>query len=445
MLKNFPQKYAIQIILLASFLVFFHHLSQPGFFLDGLIYAAFGKNAAVKGAWLVPTMNDAVFKEFSDHISFLTARLFINLFSFSSLMALIYFTFKNKKNDFQVLMTGFIFLLSYPLLRHSRHPNFDIPLMLMSFLAMNFYIEALEFQKKKSWFFVGAFFGLAMLFKGPMAIFIPTSILMHLIITKRLKVLLSISPWLALLMGLVIFSLWPLGLYLNGKFYIFTTWFNFTFITAIAKSRGVTTNDYLAYVKYLSTFTPIHIALSLYTFYKIYKTKWTNFYAVHFTFVLTVLFITCLTKYKLSHYITSLYPSLAIIACYGINDPRNPKFKNAFLYAILIISIGVFFMPQDYKKTRDYEIFEIRRILKEKKLTAAQYITENQAYTFWSQFALIEFLDGVKTLEVKSEDLKIEVSNTLFIIKDENSDLFINKCTFIYKLEKFNSKAFHCQ
>ena len=460
MILTLTKKYTYPILLAVGFLIFFHHLSQPGFFLDGLIYAALGKNAAVKGAWLVPTMNEGIYQEFSDHIpfmlilegiffkvlgvSFFTARLLVSIFSFATFASIIYFTRKNT-TTFKVVITTFIFLLTYPLLRHSRHPNYDNPLMLMCFLSISFYIRAIANQLNKDWFLTGIFFGFAMLFKGPMAVFIPLTIFIHLLVTKNLKLLKDKIPWLAFLIGLLIFSIWPLALYLNGQFYIFTAWFNFTFIGSIAKSRGVISNDYFTYIRYLFTFTPLHMLLAIFTFYQFFRTKWSEFYRVHFIFFSVVLILTSLMKFKLSHYITALYPSLAIIACLGLKDPSNEKIQSRILLAMLLIGSVVFIYPQDYKKTRDYEIFEIRRVLNEKSIVPSLYIVEKGAYPFWSLFALVEFVDGLKTYEIPTTDLKMDKREALYIVNEHNTQEFNQKCTFIYNLVNYKSNAYFCR
>lgn len=458
-MTDFYKKYTYQIILLTGFFIFFHHLSQPGFFLDGLIYAALGKNAAVKGAWLIPTLNEAYFKTFTDHIpfmlmlhglffkffgvSFFSARLLVGLFSFGTFASIVYFA-KKKVTNFQVIITAFLFLLIYPLLRHARHPNYDMPLMLCCFLAISFYIKAIEDNLKRDWYFVGISFGFAMLFKGPMAVFVPLTIFVHLIITKRLQHLLSFTPWLSLLLGFGIFSLWPLALFFTGQIDFFFIWFKFTFLNSILNSRGVETNDYFTYVRYLFTYAPIQIILAIFSFYKLFRAKWSEYYRVHLTFFLVVLVLTSAMKFKLSHYITCIYPSLVIIASMGIKEVVKEKIYIGFLSAMLLISAIVFIYPQDPKKNRDYEIFEIRRVLVEKKLFPKKYILETGAYPYWSLVSLIEFVDGLTTYQMPITSFQTENSQALFIVKKENKKEISLKCTFIYNLENNKAEAYYC-
>jgi 4-amino-4-deoxy-L-arabinose transferase-like glycosyltransferase len=377
-------------------------------------------------------------------ISFFSARLFVNLFSIATLGSIIYFT-KKHATQFQVVMSAFLFLTIYPLLRHSRHPNFDMPLMFSCFMAMSFYIKALETSKKRNWYYSGVFFGLAMLFKGPMAVFIPLTMIIHLVISKKLSVLRNITPWLGLLSGFVVFSIWPIGLYATGEFKVFTEWFKFTIVDTIFHSRGASENDYLTYVKYLFTYAPIQMVLLFVSLYRLRKVKFKEYYLVHLIFFCVVLFITSMMKFKLSHYITTLYPSLVIIAGLGLSDFKNVKIENAIVGFMLIAGLVLFVLPQDPKKTRDYEIFEIRRELAEKKLIAKSYVCESGAYPFWSLASLMSFLDGTRVDEVSSNNLPVYKSNTLFIVKKENQTIDKSKCQFIYDLERLKSEAYYCQ
>jgi hypothetical protein len=316
--------------------------------------------------------------------------------------------------------------------------------MLFCFLSINFYLKAIANNRKQDWYLTGLFFGLAMLLKGPMAIFVPITIIIHLFVTKRLKLLLSWTPWLAILLGLALFSLWPLALYFDGNFPIFLQWFNYNFLGSILGARGVTTNDYFSYVRYLITYTPIHIVLLLYSFYKLYRTKWSEFYQVHFIFFFVVLILTSLMKFKLAHYITCLYTSLPIIACMGVQDVVKDKIYVGFLTSMLLISAVVFIYPQDPTKTRDYEIFEIRRVLLEKKLTPSRYFIETNAYPYASLYSLIEFLDGLRTDETTLSQPQLFHPQALYIVTKPHKNEFTLKCSFIYDLTRYNSEAYFC-
>jgi 4-amino-4-deoxy-L-arabinose transferase-like glycosyltransferase len=427
--------------------------------MDGLIYAAIGKNAAEKGTWLLPSMSETMFSSFRDHIpfmlilegvffkvfgaSFLTARLFVNFFSYGTFLSIIYFTRKNA-TTFQVVLSVFVFLLSYPVLRHSRHPNFDMALMLTCFLSINFYIQAIEYNLKRDWYLTGIFFGLAMLFKGPMAIFIPATIFVHFVTTKRLALLLRPLPWLSLLAGFAIFSIWPLALLSIGQFAAFSEWFHFTIINSIMGSRGVTSNDYFCYVRYLFMFTPINMILMLITLYKLRYKKFSEFYKVHLTFFLVVLVLTSMMKFKLSHYIQALYPSLAIIAALGFSNISRFKLQEVLLVIMLTAGSLVYFLPQDSTKTRDYEIFEVRRVLSEKNLKASKFIVEEGAYPYWSLTALMAFVDSTRVDEVKPANIKLDKANILYLILKPHQTEFASKCIFIYSLNNYRSDAYFC-
>ena len=428
--------------------------------MDGLIYAALGRNAVIKGAWLIPTMSETFFQTFHDHIpfmiileglffkifgiSFFTARLFVNLFSFGTFAAVIYFT-KKHASLFQLVMSSFLFLLIYPLLRHSRHPNFDMPLMFACVLSISFFINAMETNRKKDWYLSGVFFGLAMLFKGPMAIFIPLTMIVHLIVSKKLFVLKDYTPWLALISGFGVFSVWPIALYSIGEFRIFQNWFQFTIVDTIFNSRGVGENEYFTYVKYLFTYAPVQMILLFVSLYRLRHTKFSEYYQVHLIFFAVVLFVTSMMKFKLSHYITALYPSLAIVASLGLSDVIKHKIQNGIVAFMVVATLLVFVLPQNPTKTRDFEIFEIRRVLNEKKLIAKSYVLEKGAYPFWSLASLMSFLDGTRVDEIPSKNFEMNKSQTLYIVLKSSFISSKSSCQHIYNLPKLNSDAYFCE
>jgi len=66
-----------------------------------------------------------------------------------------------------------------------RFPGMDMPLMLFTLMSIMFYYRAYVENLKKYWLGCGIFFGLALLTKGPMALFIPLAILLHLLWTRK--------------------------------------------------------------------------------------------------------------------------------------------------------------------------------------------------------------------------------------------------------------------
>jgi hypothetical protein len=141
-----------------------------------------------------------------------------------------------------------------------------------------------------------------------------------------------------------------------------------------------------------------------------------------------------------------LYPPLAIIASLGFIDVNFKKINLSEILVgfIFIASLVVFFLPQDPKKARDFEIFEIRKSLDAKMLKPNSYVMESGAYSYWSLASLMSFLDGTTVYEVPSSNLKIDRANSLYLVKYTSENLFKSQCTLIYDLSKINSKAYFC-
>lgn len=453
MIMTNTRKYSFFILAFSALLIFFHHINEPGFFLDGLIYAGLGKNAVLKGRWLIPYLSDTYYPSFFDHIPFMimleglffkffgisfgAARFFVNLFSIGTFFSLMYFVKKYTDYTKSVIIL-FLFLLTIPLLKHSRHPNFDMPLMMVSFLSISFYLEAFETHLKRHWYLCGIFFGLAMLFKGPMAVFIPLTILFHLFSSKKIALLKNITPWLGLLLGFFLFSLWPLALYFDGKIQIFIEWFKFTILASALQSRGVIKNDYFLYIRHLLMFTPIHIVLLSIAIYKMRLQKYTNFFKVHLIFFLVALTITSMAKFKLSHYIMPLYPSLAIIAGFGIMEFNKFKLPEFLVVFSLIAGLVIFINPSDPKKIRDFEIFEVRNILMQKNLGIESVVDVEGAYPYWSLASLEAFIDGINVYQENSMR-----AHSLHLVPNAIKEKY-SSCEFIYELKRYSSSAYYC-
>ena len=236
-----------------------------GFFQDGYLYATFGKNAAMFDFWLVPHLSDSTYNEFKQHtpglfiieglffklfgVGYLQARLFGAIFAIATVLVL-YFWVKRERGALFAWVSSSILLLMPPLIKKSRFPNMDFPLMFFILCGLIFYFNALK-GKKYSWYICGIFWGLSLLIKGPMAVLLPLSIFIHIIFTKKWKTLFNIHSWGGLLLGILIFSSWPIALHLVGKDYIFHKYLESIFVFSIGGSRGITEYSFFFGITFL--------------------------------------------------------------------------------------------------------------------------------------------------------------------------------------------------
>jgi len=193
-------------------------------------------------------MTETVFNEFRDHTPFIInllgllfkilgigyaqARLFAGIFGIIATI-LVYLLVNKKFGNKTATLSSLLFLLSLPVLKQSRFPNQDVPLMLFNALSVYSFYYFYETRKKIYFISSGIFFGLAMLTKGPLAVFAPLSIFLFLVIKRDFKVLFSLIAIGSLVLGLLVFALWPLTLYWNGRIDIFWKYLDFTFVGTI--------------------------------------------------------------------------------------------------------------------------------------------------------------------------------------------------------------------
>lgn len=405
-------------LLLAGFL--FNHAWVPGFFHDGYLYAAFGKNAAELGHWLIPHASEATYSRFFHHLpfvfmleglffklfgaSYLTARIFGAAFTFLTLLVL--YRSISKENKTWAYFTSIVFVLLPPLLKKSRFPNLDLPLMLFTLLAGVTYLKAYSSNKLKDWLVVGVFFGLCTLTKGPMAIFVPLSILFHLALEKKLVKLLDIKAWAGLLLGLLIFCIWPILLYSTGNADIFQNYIHFTFLDTMRDSRG-TGEPFYTYFFFLLKQTSIWFIFLMATIYYIVKRKYQSVQLNYFlALFLAVIVPLSFFKFKYSHYLIPLYPALAALAGYGLYQTCE-KFKDKFSHIfnkLVVITLLVFLIfPVTTKVKRDPEIFKIREAVKLMGKLPKNWGVVDGVYPYWSLHNLNSFEDHTNTYNLNGK------------------------------------------
>ena len=147
---------------------------------------------------------------------------------------------------------------------------------------------------------MGIFFGFSLLTKGPMAVFIPITILFHIAWSKEWRRLFSPKLWSSGVLGLLMFSLWPLALYLTGQFEIFKGYIQHTFFYTMKDARGEIQNDYLLYVRHLAIFCGLHLIAFLGGARKWKRIGVSNWEALMFCAFIAILVPTSLMKFKYS-------------------------------------------------------------------------------------------------------------------------------------------------
>ncbi|ATH06731.1 hypothetical protein BIY24_01885 [Halobacteriovorax marinus] len=448
----------LYLLLIMSSIIYFQFSWLEGFFQDGYLYAALGKNAAEKGRWLVPHLTPAWYSEFNDHTNFTfileglffkifgasytTARIFAGLFSiFTGLSVYIFLGTIKKKNI--AYLAFLFFILIPPLMKKSRFPNIDLPLMLFFTGAMFSYWKAYVENKFSYWILCGFFFGLCTLTKGPMGALVPIVIFFHLLSEKSIGRLRSKWPWLGLFLGFLIFMIWPVSLHLGDKFYIFERWFEFTILGSIMKSRGVS-EPWYTYIVFLLKNVNVIFLLCLVGIYKNLKSEKDSFISFCSVILVTVLGLLSLQGLKYSNYLIPIYPFLAILAAFGIVSlwkNAQDRLMNVFQYLIPLAAVILLVFPLTSKTRRDPEITKLKEILKLSSRNVSKWIVYNNSYPFWSLASKNGFEDGSVTITLEKNDDVENCEECIVLIKDEDSSGLSKKEEFSsYYLEAFYLK-----
>ncbi|MEI8348271.1 MAG: glycosyltransferase family 39 protein, partial [Pseudomonadota bacterium] len=409
--------YSYLFLFILAVALYGQHAWVPGFFHDGYLYATFGKNAALHGHWLVPHLTPVTYGHFSQHTpfvfileglffkvfgaSYLSARLFALIFLLLTLGLMIHWVEK-EGGRIWAFLSGSLFLLIPPLIKKTRFPNMDTPMMLATLACFYYYWQAWKSGKDSYWIVSGVFFGIAMLCKGPFAFFIPVVIILHLFFSKRPRKLLALTPWAGLLLGIGIFAIWPLALYFHGDWFIFQEYLGSVFVQSLSEGRGVTDTTFFDYFVFLLKQTAPWFISALITVFLFFRSQRQNaFLSFWIILFLLFLFLVSLVKLKYSHYLIPVYPALAILAAYPLSLLQR-RFLNFYAYAIKISAMGLTLLllifPLSVTSSRDQELFktlDLLRLLPQKPNTWG--LVDN-AYSFFPATSLVAWEESKNLL-----------------------------------------------
>jgi len=410
-------------LFLLSIVLYCQQSWVPGFFHDGYLYAAFGKNAALGRGWLVPHGSDLVYNKFFHHTptvfileglffklfgaSYTTARIFSASFSILTLSLIVYWLRSCGEKKWAYL-SGVFFLCLPALLKKTRFPSIDPALMLFILSSLFFYWKALANGNLKNWLLSGAFFGVCLLVKGPMAAIVLIAMTIHLILTKNVKLLLSYKPWLGLLFGFMVFSTWPIALKLTGNIDIFYKYLSFIFLDTIKDARGEASPFYVYFLFLLKTSGP-WLLLTLVTIYNYCRrVKQHELVTLFLALFLAVLIPLSFASFKYSHYIIPLYPALAILASYPLlkfSEKFFKRFQESFLVLSILVTLVLLVFPVTNKSKRDPEIFKVRTVVEMLKEAPRNWVIVDGIYPFWSLNNMNSWIDHSNTYSITKNEL----------------------------------------
>ena len=411
-------------VLLAALVVTLQHAWVQGFFHDGNLYAAFGKNASLYGHWLVPHLSHSTYDQFFQHIpfvfvleglffklfgaSYLTARLFSAFFTLLSLICLYRFLLQQKEKKWAFLSAA-LFVFIPPLIKKTRFPNLDVPLMCFMLLALFSYYRASLEGKWRQWLCCGFFFGLCLLTKGPLAFFVPIIIFVHAFLMKDFSVFKKGRAWLGFLFGLMVFSLWPLALYLNNQLPVFYDWYQATIIDTIFKGRGQESNQLTLYFVFLLKQTNIWFVLALMGTWNFFKSRrHDRLLGLSVAWFWSLLILLSLTKFKYSNYLMPLYPAMAMLAANSVRfkgDKFISYFSSIFRSLALTLGLVLLIFPLTHQSRRDIEITKSLEILKMHNYTPTAWGIVGEVFPFFNAANYIGFQSHGEVYDMSSTGL----------------------------------------
>ena len=435
--------------LLIALTVLFQQSWVPGFFQDGYLYAALSKNAAEGGHWLVPRLSDNTYPTFFHHTpvvfilqglffkvlgtSYTTARLFGGLFTLGTIFLLYRWCqiIHGKKLGHYAC---FLLITLLPLIKKSRFPNLDTPLMFTTLLAIYFYTRFLE-QKIIYWLPVGISFGLALLIKGPLGLLPCFVIFTHQTITCKF------SPYLigSFFLGLAFFSLWPLSLYFTDQFSVFTNYWEFTFNHTIAQGRNQEHYNPFLYLVFLLKYAAPWVVLALWGGRLAIK----NNMFLPLIYFITIFIPLSLAKFKYSHYLLPLYPALATLAALPLTQipsqiekylQKSIQFFAPSLALILLI------FPLTTTIKRDPELHKAMGVIQALKSPPKTWVIVDGAYSYFPAANFLAFHNNSECLSWNKNQFK-----KWLVQKDYFPTVFLVKNSYVKNLESqypilFNKK-----
>ncbi|GAB4420901.1 MAG: hypothetical protein OHK0056_31560 [Bacteriovoracaceae bacterium] len=287
--------------------------------------------------------------------------------------------------------------------------------------------------------------------KGHPALFIPAILFVHLIITRELKQLKSVAPWIGLLLGFGIFLIWPLLLWSIGRFDGFQLWFQKQFLETVAEARQIERVDYFLYFKILGTFCLPWLLLTLYSNFKsIKEKKYSDINSLAMIWFWVILIPMSLMKWKLNHYILPLYPAMAILASSALMRliPLHIKKINTTIVTLIAVSSLVLAtLPVGTKSKRYTQVFTINQVLKDHQLHPMKWGIFNESTDYWGFAANGRFMTKRDFFHVNRDNMMSMISEPrewLIYINKNDYESYL-KSTTIFKplvyFQKTNSYA----
>lgn len=404
------------VVLVTALVVFCQHAWVRGFFFDGHLYAGVAKNAAEQGHWVVPKLSATDFPQYFEHpplplwiqgfvfkilgASWTLAHLCTALFSVGSVLLIFVLSGLNHARWWGYL-AGMILALTPPFVKTTAYPNPDVPLTFFITLSLTCYFLAYSRKGFGWWLGSGIAFGLASLCKGPPALVVPAVILVHLASTSRLGELKRLGPWAGFLAGLLIFAIWPILLWYQGHLEGFQYWARRQILGTIVGGRGQEETQPFLYFVFLAKTAGPWLALALIGAWKVWRARpGQPLGMLYLIWLLVVLVLFSLLKFKDPRYLLPLYPGLAgLAACPLLQlSPAVRRWVAAVVKAVVTLAaLLLLIFPLTVHTRRDTDLFKLADLLSYLPEQPTEWGVSEAAYGYWSFSAFASWQAGANT------------------------------------------------
>lgn len=431
-----------KIIFVFALILLCQQLWVPGFFHDGYLYAALGKNAAEASHWLVPHLSDAAYARFFHHppLYFMIEGIFFKVFGsdwtqarlFGVLWIFLWLYGMRKvlarKSRVEIANLFVLLLILMPdVLKKARFPNLDFALAAMCGIAL---LLVWKENRLGKWLFAGALLGLGFWFKG-IALFVFGAVFLVYLALDRMHFK-SSKPYLCASLALVIGALWPLLLKMTGNWDIFTGYLDMQFTKTAIEGRGESMPFY-TYLVHVLTTMPHIVLLALWGLYK-ERSDLTKLGAIWF---FTGLILLSCMKFKYSHYLIPYYPGLALMALPAMKALRE-KFLNRFdtgLAALTVLTgLVLLIFPLTTKNRRHPELVQMEHALDWHQLRPEEFLLVDGAYEFWSTTNYVAYRFNRPVRAISLNELVVKAPVVVLSYPNRGEEIAMNyKSTLLFR------------
>ena len=374
------ERHFLAVLLFLAFLLAFNQPWVTSLDGDSIVYATISKVMAEEGHWLTPLYEGRKFFDHPPLVFWVNALLFKILGSgewvaklFSGLcgagaLALVFRMGSRAGGPALGFLAGLSMLLSYDFIKYLNKCRLDMPLVFLYTGALYFFLQGVEGNRKRGFYFMGVFAGLAFLAKGIVACGIFLTGLLFLAERKQLSFLKKKEPWLALLIFLVLPGVWIWAQYrVNGNAFLESYFMKQVQGSILGRTRPYGPFYYLGHL--LTVYWP-WLPFFLHGIFIAFKEEEKKpLWRLCLIWCLVVFLAFSAARFKIHYYLLPMFPAMALLAGLSLDRliPAEGKLLGFKLTALASVLAALFLSvsPLPLHHNRYPEIYRMAPYLKE--------------------------------------------------------------------------------